>query len=85
MSFQIDYDKQPQKFLKKLDKHIAMRIIDKIDALLTDNLVPHDAKSIVEKPGVFRIRIGKYRLLYRINSKENRIIIIKLDKREKVY
>lgn len=34
MSFNIDYDKQPQNFLKKSDKHISKRIIDKIDELL---------------------------------------------------
>ena len=33
----------------------------------------------------FRIRIGKHRVLYRINYEEKRIIIVKIDKRDKVY
>ncbi len=44
MTFQIDYDKQPQKFLKKSDKSIAKRIMDKIDELLLENPVSHGAR-----------------------------------------
>ena len=51
MSFSIDYDKQPQDFLKKLDKQIAKRILDKVDELLTEQAVPHQAKAIVGELG----------------------------------
>jgi len=59
--------------------------MDKIDQILRNNPVPHDAKAIVGQHGVFRIRIGDYRALYRINYKENKIIIVVLDKRSRVY
>lgn len=61
------YDKQPVKFLNKLNKEINNRILDKIEEALANNPIPHDAKSIVGEHGVFRIRIGDYRALYRIN------------------
>jgi len=85
MSFLIEYDQQPQNFLKKSDKHLAKRIIEKIDDLLINNPVPHNAKSIIGEHGIFRVRIGDYRAVYRINYQENKIIIIKLDKRENIY
>jgi len=85
MTFYIKYDKQPRRFLKKLDKHLIKRIMDKVDDLLIDNPVPHNAKSIVGEHGVFRVRIGDYRALYRVNYAEETIIIIKLDKRPSVY
>lgn len=85
MSFSIDYDKNALNFLKKQDKHIVKRIMDKIDELLINNPVPHGAEAIVGEHGVYRVRIGDYRALYRINYKDNKIIIIKLDKRSKVY
>ena len=47
MTFSIEYNKQPQKFLRKADKHIAKRIMDKIDEVLPNNPVPKDAVSIV--------------------------------------
>jgi len=85
MSFSIDYDKQPLGFLNKQDKHITTRIMDKIDEILSNNPVSHGAVSIVGEHGVYRIRVGDYRALYRINYKEKKIVIIKLDKRSKVY
>lgn len=55
MNFAISYDQQPRKFLKKYDQHIVRRLIDKIENTLSNNPVPHDAKSIVNAHGVFRI------------------------------
>ncbi|MBU2633631.1 MAG: type II toxin-antitoxin system RelE/ParE family toxin [Nanoarchaeota archaeon] len=85
MSFEIFYDYQPLKFLKKLDKHIVKRIINKIEETLSSSPVPSGAKPIVGEHGVFRIRMGDYRALYRINYQENKIIIFKVDKRSKIY
>ena len=36
MSYSIVYDNQPEKFLEKIDKHIAKRIKDKIESTLTE-------------------------------------------------
>ncbi len=85
MSFTIFYDNQPKNFLKKLEARTSQRIIDKIDQTLHENPVPADAKPIVGEHGIFRIRIGDYRVLYRMNYSEKRIIIVKIDKRERVY
>ncbi len=85
MSFEVSYDKQPKKFLKKLDKHIAERIIDKADEVFEKTAVPSDSKTIFKEHGVFRIRIGGFRFLYRVNYEEKKIIIFKLDKRSKIF
>ena len=52
---------------------------------MQNNAVPHDAKRIVGEHNVFRLRIGDYRALYRINYPENKIIVFKIDKRDRVY
>ena len=57
MSYEIFYDKQPEKFLEKPDKNIAKRIIDKIEATLSNNPIPHNAVAIEGEHGVFRLRI----------------------------
>ena len=84
MSFSIEYDNQPLNFLKKQDKHIIKRIMDKIEEVLTNNSVPHNVKTMAGENGVYRIRIGDYRALYRINRIESKIVIFKLDKRSKI-
>jgi len=81
----IEYDNQPTKFLKKLDNNLAKRIVDKIDETLPNNPVPHNAKSIVNHHNCFRIRVGDYRVLYRLDYNKNKIVIFKIDKREGVY
>lgn len=85
MSFKILYDAQPSKFLRKLDTVLAGRIIDKLEGTLSNNPVPHNVKPIVGKHGVFRIRIGYYRALYRINYENKTIVIFELDKRSRIY
>lgn len=85
MTFEIVYDKQPQQFLKKAEKHIIVRIMDKIDWLLKENPVPHDAKAVVGHHGVFRVRVGDYRALYRVSYQEKKIVIVELDKRGRIF
>jgi len=79
MTLVIEYDNQPLKFLKKLDKNDVNRILDKIDQTLPNNPVPHNAKSIVNQHNCFRIRIGDYRVLYRVNYQDKKIVIFKID------
>jgi len=85
MTFLIEYDNQPIKFFKKQDKHIIKRILDKVDETLPDNPVPQNAKSLVGQHNCFRIRIGDHRVLYRINYRDNKIVIFKIDKRPRAY
>ena len=83
--FEIKLDKQPEHFLSKCENKLFERISEKLE-ILKQNPVPHDAKRVLgyELP-TFRIRIGKHRVLYLVNYEEKRIIVVKIDKREKVY
>jgi mRNA interferase RelE/StbE len=65
--FDIFLDIPAQKFLKKLDIKNSQRIIGAIRKLIEDP-IPHDSKRIIgEKEKVFRIRVGKFRVLYRVD------------------
>ncbi len=83
--FEIKFDKQAEHFLTKCESEIFERISNKIETL-KQNPVPHDAKRVLgyELP-TFRIRVSKYRTLYRVNYEEKKIIVVKIDKRDKVY
>jgi mRNA interferase RelE/StbE len=83
--FEVFLDKQPNKFLEKCDSQLYNRLIEKMKKL-KDEPVPQDAKRIVGRgEPVFRVRVGKYRILYRINYSENKIIIVEIDHRDRVY
>ena len=78
-------DKQPQKFLDKCDNELFDRITNKLESL-RENPFPQEAKRLQDyNLPTFRIRIGKYRVLYRIDNKENLIVVVYIDKRDRVY
>ena len=77
-------EKNVIKYLSKLAVQNKKRLLSKIEKL-KENAFPSDAKRIVNiKDKVFRIRVGHYRVLYRIE--EDRLIVVFLaDKRSRVY
>ena len=84
--FSLDFSDKAKRFLKKLDKHIASRIIDRLENL-KENPVPSDAVFIGREGGdkVFRYRIGDYRALYKLKDSEKMVLVTKIDKRPRVY
>ncbi len=84
--FSIEFSNQAKKFLKNLDKHIFIRIIERINNL-KQNPVPSDAKFIGRHKNdrVFRYRIGDYRTLYKIKEQNKVVLVVKIDKRAGVY
>ncbi|HUW66942.1 MAG TPA: type II toxin-antitoxin system RelE/ParE family toxin [Candidatus Nanoarchaeia archaeon] len=83
--FDIFLDIPAQKFLKKLEITSSQRIIEAIRKL-TEDPIPHDSKRIIgEKEKVFRIRVGKFRVLYRVDYENYRVVVINIDYRDRVY
>ncbi len=82
--FSLGFSSHARKFFKKADKDLCRRILDKIEKLRNEP-VPHNAKSIEGSPGMFRIRVGDYRVLYEIYNAENLVVIVNVDKRSCVY
>lgn len=80
--FRIEFSSRAKKFLKKSDD--CKRILKKI-SYLKENPVLHDSKRIVNEGKVYRIRAGDYRILYKINWDDKVIIIVKTDKRSRIY
>tara|TARA_Y100000310_G_scaffold29928_1_gene28441 strand:- start:1068 stop:1325 length:258 start_codon:yes stop_codon:yes gene_type:complete len=80
----LEFSNQSKKFLKKCDKNLRKRILDKIK-LLRNNPVPHKSVSIVDEDNTFRIRIGDYRATYEIKWDKKEILIAKVDKRPRAY
>jgi len=84
--YALNFSNKAKRFLKKLDKHILSRIIDRLEKL-KNNPVPSDAKFIGRESGekIFRYRIGDYRALYSLHEVKKIILVMKIDKRPRVY
>ncbi len=81
--FFIKYSRQADRLLAKLPKEIILRLKKKI-SLLKIKPVPQNATHLSGNK-LFRIRIGKYRVIYEINYSRKIIGIIKIDKRSRAY
>ena len=57
----VDYSNKARKFMKKADKVLASRLLEKIESLRITPFT-HDTKAVEGyKEKVFRVRVGKYR------------------------
>jgi len=70
-----DFEKIPKKELRKIKNEILM---------LEDNPRPIGSLKLTNEEG-YRIRIGKYRLLYEIEDKEKHVVIYRARHRKEVY
>jgi mRNA interferase RelE/StbE len=81
----VEFSSEAKKFLKKADKTVARRIIEKIEKL-RDEPFPSDVKRVVGKKGkIFRVRVGDYRVQYSIIYERNLVFISDIDRRERAY
>lgn len=82
----VELSQRAQKFLDKFNSHIKDRI-EKTLKRLENNPVPSNAKFIGREGGekIFRYRIGDYRALYSINENKKVILVMKIDKRPRIY
>ena len=84
MMFDVRYSSRSRKFLKKADKILARRLVEKIEKLREYPII-HDTKRIEGSKGLFRIRVGDWRILYEVDYRNNLIGVVKIDKRRTVY
>ena len=81
--YKITLDKLAKRDLKRLDKNDQIRIISKIKELKTN---PHLGKRLSGNLyGLWRFRLDKFRIRYRIIEERLIIIIIRIKHRKDAY
>jgi mRNA interferase RelE/StbE len=72
-----------EKDFKKLDKSIRQRVLKKIKNL---EMKPYSFKSLHGKlKGKYSLHVGDYRVIYVINEKEKKVILLTVDHRGRIY
>ena len=74
-----EYSKQADKYLDGLDQKTEQRLKDGIEKIPQGDIIPY--KALV---GHFRLRIGKYRILFKWLNDEQ-ILITLIDSRGQAY
>ena len=84
MAYRIELTPQAAKQLATLERQTLKRIAARIDALAGDPR-PANARKLSAKEGLYRIRVGDYRVIYRIVDRMVLVTIIRIGHRRDVY
>ena len=79
--YSIEWDKEPLRFLQKLEKQDAKRILDKLDEIA---LNPFHYLEHYEGDG-YKLRIGDFRMIIDVDRKRELLTIQVFDKRGRIY
>lgn len=80
MIYKVIIEKPAQKFLKRLTKSDKERILKAVS-----NLPDGDTKPLQGHKGLFRLRVGDYRIIYTINNGKLIICIVDAGNRGDIY
>ena len=74
------------KAYENLDNRTAARVNKSIDALKENPFYGKNIKKLRgELVGGYRLRVGRYRVIYRVDEQEKTVIIDDFGAREKIY
>lgn len=78
MAWQIDFTRNADKAMRKLDKGVAARVFDELDEIAKLEDPRSRGKALTGNlAGVWRYRVGDYRILCDIN--DGRLVILVVD------
>ena len=87
MKYSLMYSKKAQKPLNKLDNSMKSKILKYIDQNLfdTDNPKKFGKALRYNLKGFWKYRVENYRIIVKIEENELLILIVQIDKRDKIY
>ncbi|HEC92190.1 MAG TPA: type II toxin-antitoxin system RelE/ParE family toxin [Candidatus Atribacteria bacterium] len=78
----IRWDKKAVDFLRKLDRKIAMRIINKMDKVAEN---PIHYLEPLKEINAYKVRVGEYRIIVDINHEKRVIDVLFIGHRRNIY
>ena len=82
--YKIEISRSAEKQLRKLPKDDQKRVVEAM-LELGGHPLPRGARKLSGYDDVFRIRAGRYRILYSVSETEVIIIVLKIGHRKDVY
>jgi mRNA interferase RelE/StbE len=84
MAYRIEVTPRAQRDLRALPKGKRQRVAEQIDALKTDPR-PTGCKKLLGREDFYRIRVGDYRVVYRIEDEILLILVVRIGDRKDIY
>ena len=83
--YKIVFDKRAQKQFYKLSREVQERLTKAIDEKLAVNPKAHLIRLVDDKSGLYKFRVGDYRLLCFDDEDKLLILVVKVKHRREVY
>ncbi len=81
--WQIKFSKQAYKYYKTLQKGYQKKINKILNLLMDKEKI--DIKPVEGETDIYRLRIGKYRMLIRVYKEKQILLIVKIGPRGDIY
>ncbi|MBT2386419.1 type II toxin-antitoxin system RelE/ParE family toxin [Streptomyces sp. ISL-11] len=86
MKYAFRFTAAAQRQLRAIDRPAAMRILAALTALGEDPYREDaDVKKLTGPSGLYRLRVGNYRVAYQVEDGELVILVVKVGDRRDVY
>ncbi len=82
--YKLKFDRDLKKILSKIPKHDGI-LLKKRMTLLEEDPQPNGVIKLKSQEDSYRVRCGKYRIIYEIKDKELIVLIVDVDSRKDVY
>jgi len=83
--YKLIFDKQVEKYLRKQDKAVRLRIRNALLELAENPYRATQVKRLAGRDRQFRKRVGEYRIIYEIVDQQLVILILKIANRGNAY
>ncbi len=84
MKHEVKLSKRALRELESLDMVMKRRVVLKLEELAEDPF-PRGVVKLQGRDGVYRVRVGDYRILYEVVATERMVLVDKIDHRSGVY
>ena len=82
--YKVTITRSAEKDLKNLDRQVKNRVVSQILSL-ADDPRPHGCIKVLSQPGLWRIRVGDWRIGYEVSDAAQEVTIIRIGGRGSFY
>jgi mRNA interferase RelE/StbE len=83
--YAIAYTKQAAKSLQRMPRNMAQLIREKLEIIAVDPYADHPNANKLQGREGYRLRVGDWRVIYKIQNEQLIIVVLKIASRGEIY
>ncbi|MFH1371126.1 MAG: type II toxin-antitoxin system RelE/ParE family toxin [Planctomycetota bacterium] len=82
--YTVRVDRLAEKFIAEQNKKLRRRLFSEIQSLAA-NPRPAGARPITGRKGLYRVRVGNFRIVYLVKDEELLVLVVRVGHRKEIY